>query len=95
MNSWWHIYLGIGLGAAVLSALLTALVRRLAPRLGFLDRPRSEAHKQHAHVVPTLGGIAMFVAWLAIIGGVLVIMTLLWVNLADKIFKGGMHVYAS
>lgn len=32
---------------------------------------------------------------LAILGGVLVIVTLLWVNLADKMFKGGMHVYAS
>ncbi len=32
---------------------------------------------------------------LAIVGGMLVIVTLLWVNLADKVFKGGLHVYAS
>jgi UDP-GlcNAc:undecaprenyl-phosphate GlcNAc-1-phosphate transferase len=38
------------------------LAIRLAPVLGFIDRPGSEAHKQHARTVPYGGGPAMALA---------------------------------
>ena len=41
---------------------LTRLMMWLAPRLSFLDRPGSEAHKQQTRVVPYGGGPAMAVA---------------------------------
>jgi UDP-GlcNAc:undecaprenyl-phosphate GlcNAc-1-phosphate transferase len=42
------------------AAGLTWLCRRLAPRLGFVDRPCAEAHKLHRQPVPVLGGPAIF-----------------------------------
>ncbi len=44
------------------SGLLCLLAIRLAPTLGFIDRPGSEAHKQHVRTVPYGGGPAMAVA---------------------------------
>lgn len=41
---------------------LSALAIRLAPRLRFIDRPGSEAHKQQARPVPYGGGPAMAIA---------------------------------
>ena len=57
-------YLAAGLAFGVpflLSVLLTALMRRLAPRLGFLDKPGG--HKAHEAPMPLGGGLAMFLAW--------------------------------
>lgn len=47
----------------VLSLVLTRVAMSVAPRLAFLDRPGSEAHKQQAQVVPYGGGPAMAVAF--------------------------------
>jgi len=44
------------------SVLLCRLAMRYAVRLGFLDRPGSEAHKQHTRTVPYGGGPAMALA---------------------------------
>lgn len=44
------------------STLACLLAIRLAPTLGFIDRPGSEAHKQHVRTVPYGGGPAMAVA---------------------------------
>ncbi len=46
------------LGASfTVSALLTGLMRRIAPRLGLIDRPGG--HKQHGREVPLGGGVAI------------------------------------
>ena len=66
---WWQIYLGVWLVAAGLSAVLTLACRRLAPCLGFLDRPQQQGHKKHHREVPVLGGLAMLLAWLIVLGG--------------------------
>lgn len=47
----------------VLAYVLTALARRLAPRIGFVDRPAgAQSHKTHREPIPYGGGVAMFVA---------------------------------
>ena len=66
---WWQVYLAVCAVATLLSAVLTLLCRRLAPALGFLDRPKKEEHKKHGRAVPVLGGLAMLLAWLLTIGG--------------------------
>ncbi len=50
--------------AMVLSWLCTWGCRYLAPKLGCVDRPQHEAHKNHAAATPVLGGAAMLIAWL-------------------------------
>jgi len=70
---WWQVYLAVWGTAAGLSAVLTYLCRRLAPRLGFMDRPLGEGHKRHSHAIPVLGGLAMLLAWLTVIAGGLLI----------------------
>ncbi|MFP4058740.1 MAG: glycosyltransferase family 4 protein [Candidatus Brocadiia bacterium] len=54
-----------------LSLALTCLARRLAPRLGFVDRPGGR--KAHSRPVPLGGGVAMFVAWAVPVGAVLAV----------------------
>ncbi len=51
--------------AVALSAglALTALARRIAPRCGLVDRPKSEGHKNHRIATPVAGGIAMWAAF--------------------------------
>ena len=66
---WWHVYVAAWTVATVLSAVLTYLCRDLAPRLGFVDQPLSEKHKRHNREIPVLGGMAMLLAWLMVIGG--------------------------
>jgi len=66
---WWQIYVAAWGIAAVLSAALTYLCRHLAPHVGLLDRPLQEKHKGHKQAVPVLGGVAMCLAWLAVIAG--------------------------
>ena len=59
---WWLIVPMLAAGIASLVACRLAM--RHAPALGLLDRPGSEAHKQHARVVPCVGGLGMGVALL-------------------------------
>jgi len=69
----WSVYIALW-GAAMLAGMLaTWAFRALAPKLGFLDRPQSEGHKNHVVPVPVTGGIAMFLAWAGIIGGGLLV----------------------
>lgn len=48
--------------SAALAALACWAAIRWAPRLGLVDRPGSEAHKQHARATPYGGGLAMALA---------------------------------
>lgn len=57
----------VGAVAAVVTAVVTPLVVRLAHRIGAVDVP-SDPRKVHTDPVPTLGGIAMIVGFLAAFG---------------------------
>ena len=54
-----HELLWVGGVALVVAAAAAGLARLLAVRLGFLDRPGTEAHKQQTRAVPYGGGFAM------------------------------------
>lgn len=58
-------YGGAFLGAAVLSLVITPFVLQLAVRRGVLDRPGG--HKSHEVPTPYLGGVAMLVAFSAVV----------------------------
>ncbi len=51
------------LPAFVISAVVAGLVRRLAPRLGLVDRPRLD--RWHRRPVPRLGGLAIYLGFTA------------------------------
>ncbi len=56
-------YLLILVSAFVLAATATPLMRRVAPRFGFLAMPA--ARKIHTRPMPLLGGVAIYVAFVA------------------------------
>ncbi|MCS6970557.1 MAG: MraY family glycosyltransferase [Planctomycetota bacterium] len=61
----WDLLLAWGLPLAIAVALAARgcwIAIRWAPQLGLVDRPGSEAHKQHQRTTPYGGGLAMAVA---------------------------------
>lgn len=56
------LYMLIFLTALVIAAGSTPLLRRLAPRLGFMDQP--SVRKLHSVPIPRLGGMAIYLAFL-------------------------------
>ena len=42
--SWNILYIAAWLVAAILATVTTAFCRKLAPRWGFVDKPKQEAH---------------------------------------------------
>ncbi|MBO7620913.1 MAG: undecaprenyl/decaprenyl-phosphate alpha-N-acetylglucosaminyl 1-phosphate transferase [Victivallales bacterium] len=71
--SWNILYIAAWLAAAILATVTTAICRKLAPRWGFVDKPKQEAHKSHKAPTPVLGGLGMVSAWLLVIVGGLVV----------------------
>jgi len=67
--SWNILYIAAWLAAAILATVTTAFCRKLAPRWGFVDKPKQEAHKSHKAATPVLGGLGMVSAWLLVIVG--------------------------
>jgi UDP-GlcNAc:undecaprenyl-phosphate GlcNAc-1-phosphate transferase len=68
----WQIITFISIPAALLSFLLCAVMRRLAPRIGYVDRPT--ARKDHGRVMPYGGGVAMVASFVIIVlAGVLLV----------------------
>ena len=67
--SWNILYIAAWLVAAILATVTTAICRKLAPRWGFVDKPKQEAHKSHKAATPVLGGLGMVSAWLLVIVG--------------------------
>lgn len=53
------------LAAAVISFILTPLVKRMALRFGFVDIPKDE-RRMHRKPIPTVGGLAIFVAFVLV-----------------------------
>ena len=51
--------------AAVISFVLTPVVKALAPKLGFVDIPKDE-RRMHKKPIPTIGGVAIFVAFVLV-----------------------------
>ena len=63
-------YLIVFASALVLAIGITPLARWLAPHVGLMDRPN--ARKIHAAPVPRVGGVAIFLAFIAaalVLGG--------------------------
>lgn len=56
----WTYFLAAGCCSFALSLMLTALAIRVAPRIGFVDKPGG--HKSHANSKPYGGGTTMFLA---------------------------------
>lgn len=62
--NWLLIDLLVWVVAMVLAWLCTWACRYFAPKLGCVDLPKHEAHKNHAAATPVLGGVGMVAAWL-------------------------------
>lgn len=60
-------HLLVAAAAAIITALVTPLVARLATRLGAIDVP-ADPRKVHREPVPTLGGLAMLLGFVAAMG---------------------------
>ncbi len=75
--TWTHIYVAVWAVATGLAAALTALAIPGGKRFGVMDMPAAEAHKKHREPMSLLGGPAMFLAWLAVVGGGLAVVFLL------------------
>lgn len=72
----------IGLCAFLLTLLAVPLCKKLAYRIGCIDVPKAEAHKQHGRTTPLLGGLAMACGWiLTVLGGCLAFST---ISFADQ-----------
>jgi UDP-GlcNAc:undecaprenyl-phosphate/decaprenyl-phosphate GlcNAc-1-phosphate transferase len=54
-------FLMVGIVAATLGTLLAPFVRRVAARVGFVDRP-DRRHKRHGEAVPLGGGLVVFLS---------------------------------
>jgi UDP-GlcNAc:undecaprenyl-phosphate GlcNAc-1-phosphate transferase len=62
--NWWMVYFLVWITAALASVGLTWVARAAGRRIGFVDRPHREEHKQHGEAVSMLGGVGIFAAWL-------------------------------
>jgi UDP-GlcNAc:undecaprenyl-phosphate GlcNAc-1-phosphate transferase len=62
LSSSYAIVLGVALGTTL---LVTPLVRKFALRTGAVVQPSTDARHVHTRPVPTLGGAAMFIGFLA------------------------------
>lgn len=62
-------YLGVYLGSAFLALIATPAVIRLARRIGALDHPN--ARSVHKRPTPRIGGVAIFVSSMCLMGGAL------------------------
>ncbi len=67
-------------GAFLVSAVLTPAARRVALKLNFVDRPGKE-QKGHLKPTPLLGGVALFLAFTA----VMVVGRIAWPNLTEGV----------
>lgn len=64
--TYWLQYLLVFVTSLALAALLTPLVSRLGRRLGIVDRPGGR--RTHKGAIPRLGGVPLFVAFVAAVG---------------------------
>lgn len=70
---WFLIYFAIFLFSLILTCLFTPVFKHIAVRIGLVDIPSQQKHKNHARIIPLMGGAAMCSAWLiTILAGFLV-----------------------
>jgi len=62
---WWQLYLIVFAVAGIFSLVLTPVFEKIAAATNFLDRPDEHTHNRHEKPTPVLGGVAMFLAWIA------------------------------
>ncbi len=67
MMSWEIIYLLCWITTAILSTAMVRLCIAIAPRLGYVDIPQHEAHKNHRKSTPVMGGVGMLFSWSIVI----------------------------
>lgn len=67
MSSWWLIPI---LGAGVISFLFSWYFQSAGRRMGFVDVP-NKPRKEHVGAIPTLGGLAIYLAFSSVILGLL------------------------
>ncbi len=90
LNSpWWVLDLILIAVSFTLTLISTPIFKRIAHATGFVDAPKTEAHKKHSKITPLLGGMAMFAPWILIIGGGIIAIQLF----GDKIL--GPHIMDS
>ncbi|MDD5697126.1 MAG: MraY family glycosyltransferase [Victivallaceae bacterium] len=65
---WQHLYLFVFTAGMILTLCLTPVFQKLAELTDFMDKPQNEGHKGHRKAIPLLGGVAMFCAWISVIG---------------------------
>ena len=65
--SWEVIYLLCWIATAILSTMMVRFCIAIAPRLGYVDIPQHEAHKNHRKSTPVMGGAGMLFSWLIVL----------------------------
>lgn len=61
---WFSLYFAIFLCSLILTLLFTPVYKRIAVRIGLVDIPSQQKHKNHTRIIPLMGGAAMCSAWL-------------------------------
>ena len=62
----WHLtYLLAWLAAMTFAAFFVRVCIAVAPRWGYVDKPKNEAHKNHRQATPVMGGAGMLCGWLS------------------------------
>jgi len=72
----WYHFLALFVQGLIVSLILTPVMRKVAPRLGYLDQPG--ARKVHHNAKPLLGGAAIFLSFVILIWGDLLILQ--WIH---------------
>jgi len=94
--NWYLVYAYALLSSFVMAAALTAVLRRMAPRLGWVDHPGDR--KIHTSPIPVAGGIAIVVTFYFVIAAHLLVLpaarglNLEWINQQILDFLGEQHL---
>ncbi|MEK7139298.1 MAG: MraY family glycosyltransferase [Patescibacteria group bacterium] len=83
ITTWWSAALAAGAGAFVVALVATGVIRWLAGSWQIVDRP-DNGRKQHAKATPLLGGLGIYLGWLAVIGWLLTTPWLVGKNISVK-----------
>ncbi|MFH0911676.1 MAG: MraY family glycosyltransferase [Planctomycetota bacterium] len=71
--NWILVFLSLFMGGVIVTAALMPLARWVALKIGLVDRPG--ARKVHARIIPYGGGVAMYFAFLLVLGAAYVAAT--------------------
>lgn len=97
LNNWYLVYAYALLASFIMAAVLTAYLRRLAPKLGWVDHPGER--KIHTNPIPVAGGIAIVATFYTVILANLLVLPIVrglnleWINQQIFEFLGEQHLY--